>query len=160
VVFSSHDLRVSFGCSHAIAVSACREHNLVHHPEFRRDQHWLLSVVYHSVRAVEMSDVDLTELLLRARHTNQAFGVTGMLLVQDDQFLQALEGPEPVVRRLLASIKRDARHEKVTVLTDEVLFSRRFPDWAMAEGHIGEIESRPLAQYYEGLLLARGSSAN
>jgi hypothetical protein len=114
-------------------------------------------VVYRSVRSAGTAEVDLAALLEAARRANRASGVTGMLLTQDGRFLQALEGPEPVVRRLLASIARDPRHEQVTVLADEIVRARRFPDWAMAEGDIGGIEALPLADHYESLLIARGA---
>jgi hypothetical protein len=157
VVCTQHRLRVPFGAAHAVAVAACREHNVAHHPERFRVDPPLLSVVYRSVRAADAPEVDLPALLAAARRANRASGITGMLLTQDGRFLQALEGPEPVVRRLLASIARDPRHEQVTVLADEIVRARRFPDWAMAEGGIGGIEARPLAAYYEGLLIARGA---
>lgn len=159
VVCARHDLRISFGSSYAVALAACREHNALHHPEVRRRDPRLLSVVYRSVQAAEMTEADLAGLLLKARHANRAFGVTGMLLAQHGRFLQALEGPEPIVRSLLAAIARDPRHEQVEVLVDEIVDARRFPDWAMAAGHIGEIESLPIAECYEGMLIARGASA-
>jgi hypothetical protein len=159
VVCARHDVRVPFGSASAAALAACREHNALHHADERRDDRRLLSVIYRSVRTAGCGDVDLAELLLKARHANRAFGVTGMLLAQDGRFLQVLEGPETVVRNLLAAIARDPRHEQVEVLVDEVVQVRRFPDWAMAEGHIGEIEALPPAAYYEGLLMARGAAA-
>ena len=158
VICGEHGLRVPFGSAHAVAVAACREHNVAHHPDRLRVHGPLLSVIYRSVRAAGAPEVDLPALLVAARRANRAANITGMLLAQDGRFLQALEGPEPVVRRLLAAITRDPRHEQVTVLADEVVRARRFPDWAMAEGDVGGIEALPLAAYYEGLLMTRGAA--
>lgn len=160
VVCPDHDLRVSFGPAYPVALAACREHNSLHHPELRRSDRRLLSVIYHSVQAAGLSEADLAALRLKSRHANRAFGVTGMLLAHDGQFLQALEGPEPIVRSLLEAIARDPRHEQVTVLVEEFVQHRRFPDWAMAEGHIGELEALPLTCWYEAMLVARGALAS
>jgi hypothetical protein len=78
-----------------------------------------------------------------------------MLLVENGRFLQALERPDDEVRGLTAHIARDPRHEHVRVLIEEPTDARRFPDWAMAHGHVGDLEARPLAEYFEALLDAR-----
>ncbi|MGT2425583.1 BLUF domain-containing protein [Amnibacterium kyonggiense] len=156
VVCARHDLRIPFGSSYAVALAACREHNARHHVEPERSTPRLLSIVY---RSVQTGDLDLADLLRQARGANRSAGITGMLLAQDGRFLQALEGPEPAVRSLLASIRRDPRHREVTVLVEEVVVARRFPDWAMGTGDLGGIEALPLADYYEGMLIARGAAA-
>lgn len=155
VVCVEHDLRASFGRAHAVARAACIEHNTIHHVGERRAAVPLLSVIYASAASATCTESDLQDLLHRARTRNRAFGVTGMLLAEDGWFLQALEGPAPIVENLLQSIRRDPRHTRLHVLSQELRRERRFPDWAMAQGHIGDVESRPLAQYYEALLLVR-----
>ena len=46
----------------------------------------------------------LGEIFSAARSSNKALGVTGALLITDDEFVQTLEGPEPVVRKLYTKI--------------------------------------------------------
>ncbi len=158
VVCPEHGLRTSFGFAHEVARAARAEHNAIHHPDSLVRRPRLLAIVYES-RATHGLDADaLPALLAQARFRNRAYGVTGMLLTEDGWFLQALEGPEPIVDDLMRSIARDPRHEHVRVLARELRQQRRFPDWAMAQGHIGEVEALPLAQYYEGLLNARGAA--
>lgn len=159
VVCADHGLHQSFGSAHAVARAACIEHNAIHHPEARRRRSRLLSLIYESAAVPGFGERDLRDLLSDARIRNRAFGVTGMLLVEGGWFLQALEGPEAVVEGLMRSITRDRRHSHVRVLSREFRQDRRFPDWAMAEGHIGEVEALPLAEYYEGLLITRGRAA-
>ena len=160
VICQEHGLRRSFGRAHAVARAACIEHNAIHHTERRRGGTQLLSIIYGSTASAACTDAQLQDLLQRAREHNRAFGVTGMLLAEDGWFLQALEGPAPIVEGLMEAIRRDPRHGHVHVLDREVRQQRRFPDWAMAHGHIGEVEARPLAQYYEALLLTRAQSAS
>lgn len=159
VVCPEDGLRQSFGTAHAVAHAACVEHNAIHHPDARRSRSRLLSLIYESRAAPGFDAEALRALLLESRSHNSAFGVTGILLAEQDWFLQALEGPEAIVERLMHGIERDPRHVHVRVLSREYRQVRRFPDWAMAEGHIGEALALPLARYYEAMLAARGSIA-
>ncbi len=68
-----------------------------------------------------------------ARPTNKQIDVTGALLITDDEFVQTLEGPEPVVRKLYAKIYEDDRHENVSLLETGEVPERVFGRWAMAK---------------------------
>jgi Sensors of blue-light using FAD len=76
---------------------------------------------------------ELGQIFSVARSANKKVGVTGALLITDDQFVQALEGPEPVVRELYAKINKDKRHEHVEVLESGDVAGRVFGRWAMAK---------------------------
>ena len=58
----------------------------------------------------------LGEIFSVARSSNKKLGVTGALLITDDEFVQTLEGAEPVVRELYAKISKDKRHEHLELL--------------------------------------------
>ena len=64
---------------------------------------------------------------------NKKLGVTGALLINDDQFVQTLEGPEPAVRDLYAKISKDRRHEHVELLESGDVAGRVSGRWAMAK---------------------------
>ena len=115
----------------------------------------ILSVIYHSAATSGLSSLDVDEILAASRTRNRRNGVTGMLLLENGRFLQALEGPEEEVRALMARIEQDPRHEHVRILVEETQAGRRFPDWAMARGHVAELESMALDEYFEALLEAR-----
>jgi hypothetical protein len=68
-----------------------------------------------------------------ARSSNKKLGVTGALLISDDEFVQALEGPEPVVRNLYLKISKDKRHEHLELLESGDVSGRVFGRWAMAK---------------------------
>jgi len=68
-----------------------------------------------------------------ARSSNKKLGVTGALLITDDEFVQALEGLEPVVRELYTKINKDKRHEHVELLESGDVSGRVFGRWAMAK---------------------------
>ena len=75
---------------------------------------------------------ELGEIFSVARSSNKKLGVTGALLITDDEFVQTLEGPEPVVRELYTKIYRDKRHERLEVLESGDASGRVFGRWAMA----------------------------
>ena len=75
----------------------------------------------------------LGEIFSAARSANKKLGVTGALLITDDQFVQTLEGPEPAVRDLYAKIGKDRRHEHVELLESGDVPGRVFGKWAMAK---------------------------
>src|ERR1700759_1492285 len=58
----------------------------------------------------------LGEIFSVARSSNKKLGVTGALLIDEDQFVQTLEGPEAAVRDLYAKISKDRRHEYFELL--------------------------------------------
>ncbi|WP_058728481.1 BLUF domain-containing protein [Curtobacterium oceanosedimentum] len=91
----------------------------------------LLSLVYASRAVVGFGLDDLDELLEHARTANARVGVTGLLLFRDHRFLQLLEGPTAAVREKMAFIAEDPRHDQVTVLLEEHVPARQFPDWSM-----------------------------
>ena len=115
----------------------------------------VFTLVYHSTAVPGLSSFDLDEILSVSRARNPGRAVTGMLLAENGRFLQALEGAEDEVRALMTRIEQDPRHEHVRVLVAQVGEARRFPDWAMAHGHVGELEAKPLAEYFEALSQAR-----
>ena len=75
----------------------------------------------------------LGEIFSGARSANKKLGVTGALLISDEQFVQTLEGPEPTVRDLYAKIGKDRRHEHIELLESGDVPGRVFGKWAMAK---------------------------
>ena len=75
----------------------------------------------------------LGEIFSVARSSNKKLGVTGALLITDDEFVQTLEGAEPAVRELYAKISKDKRHEHLEVLDSGDVSERVFGRWAMAK---------------------------
>jgi hypothetical protein len=87
---------------------------------------------YQSTALLSVSKATMQNLLAKSRAYNLAHEVSGMLLYRNGQFVQVLEGEEPVLRALYEKIRRDPRHTDVAVLVDEPLAKRKFGSWAMA----------------------------
>lgn len=99
----------------------------------------MLRMVYVSSAVRKMDEPDLVELLRKVTTKNASLEITGLLLYHDGNFIQVLEGPEPAVRQVFATIGRDPRHRQVTVLLEEVSRERLFPEWSMGLRHLGRL---------------------
>lgn len=107
----------------------------------------IYSTVYVSTAAVQFSDRDVADLLATSRMNNSALDFTGMLLVKDGQFKQALEGPEPAVRALMAKISADARHTDLWTLSEEQRQIRQFPERTMGYQGLTDESIRAIPGY-------------
>ena len=92
-------------------------------------------LIYRSRSRIGAADRkhQLGEIFSVARSSNKKLDVTGALLITDDEFVQTLEGPEPVVRELYTKINKDKRHEHVELLGSGDVSGRVFGRWAMAK---------------------------
>lgn len=97
----------------------------------------LLRVTYASRAADWLSRDDLRDIAASAQRRNAALGLTGLLLYFDNDFLQILEGAEPVVEQLYEVIEADPRNKWVTRLASERVLRRAFADWSMGCFEIG-----------------------
>ena len=102
----------------------------------------LTSLVYMSVAVDDLTDGQLVAMLREARLTNDALGVSGLLLAKGGRFMQVLEGPAWSVEDRFAAISRDPRHRDVKSLSRESIETRRFDGWAMAFGNPSDDEVR------------------
>lgn len=83
------------------------------------------------------------DILKSSRKNNRALGVTGLLLYQDQTFLQILEGELTQLESLFETIKRDERHycEQHPIMGQ--LDRRYFANWSMGFNEVGHMQSIP-----------------
>jgi hypothetical protein len=104
---------------------------LVSAPSFPAEVRVISYIVYSSSASQAFTKPDLQALLQEIRERNTEFGVTGMLLYKDGNFMQALEGEQEVLSRLVSVIEHDSRHRGFLVLLRGTSQQRLFPDWSM-----------------------------
>jgi hypothetical protein len=107
----------------------------------------IYSTVYVSTATVRFSEDDVADLLATSRMNNSALDITGLLLVKDGQFMQALEGPEAAVRALMAKISADDRHTDFWTLAEEQRQIRQFPQWTMGYQGLTDESIRAIPGY-------------
>ena len=77
---------------------------------------------------------DVAELDVMCRHfarRNSETGITGVLMVIGDHFVQVLEGARDPVLDLVERILVDGRHREFRTLHRGLVHERRFPNWSM-----------------------------
>lgn len=97
----------------------------------------LFHLVYLSSAKPGFGRAQMRVLLERGRVKNEALGITGLLLHHEGKLLQVLEGRERAVRALFDTIEADSRHTGATVLLEEEIPARQYPQWPMAFRDLG-----------------------
>ena len=90
-----------------------------------------------------LSNETLLELCKTSAAKNVRLGITGLLLLSGEAFLQVLEGPPDAINELYLRIARDERHGRLRLLRYERISKRAFEDWAM---HVVDLDDLPLDQ--------------
>ncbi|WP_428679530.1 BLUF domain-containing protein [Sphingopyxis sp.] len=91
----------------------------------------MLSVIYVSVADPLVRDADIAAILTSARRNNARDELTGALIYNGFNFMQALEGPDEKVEACLAIIRADARHSGMVELRRRTIETRTFAEWSM-----------------------------
>ena len=109
----------------------------------------LISKAYLS-RAVEPFETAALEALLTScKHTNGQEQVTGALLYHGGYFMQLIEGFDEAVERTYARVVSDSRHEIISVLFEDHISARFFPDWSMGFGTSEGADAASIEAIYE-----------
>jgi hypothetical protein len=107
----------------------------------------LYHLIYLSSATQEFDEASLDDLLDVARRNNASLGVSGMLLYNDGNFIQYVEGEEADVRALFARIAVDPRHSGVLTVSEGPVDHRVFADWSMGFRTLTPIEREALGRF-------------
>ncbi len=89
-------------------------------------------VIYCSHAAVSMENpLNLAELLGASARNNRRDEITGVLAFAGGVFIQAIEGPQHAVDKLMSRLRADTRHRGLEVLGEDMASERAFPVWVM-----------------------------
>jgi len=89
-------------------------------------------LIYLSQMRGSLSKEEIEKFVALASRKNEEKGITGVLLVLGDHFVQFLEGREKDISELMEVIKMDPRHEGVSVLLTQDIKQRTFTNWGMS----------------------------
>ena len=89
-------------------------------------------LIYKSVATEKVvSNQTLPDLESQAARSNADKGITGLLLLSGNVFLQVLEGTAADLTELFGRIMQDERHHQQELITFEVTAERLFDNWSM-----------------------------
>jgi len=109
----------------------------------------LVRCLYASRAAAGTGPAMLDDILAQSRRNNPKQGITGMLCVSNDVFIQLLEGGRDEVCELYNAIIRDGRHEHVRLLTYEEISQREFGNWTMGQVNLSKVNPSLLLKYFK-----------
>lgn len=97
---------------------------------------FLTRLIYHSCASFEAETRTVSEelgrILSAGLRNNPPKGLTGVLAVDGDRFIQVLEGPRHAVSATFRRIAADERHHDVELVLCAEVDQRCFPDWSVA----------------------------
>jgi hypothetical protein len=88
-------------------------------------------IAYTSVATDRMKAEDLVRIVQESVHRNAERGITGFLLFRGGKFVQLIEGPRKSLTDLIDTLCADPRHTDLTIIHDEAIAERQFPNWRM-----------------------------
>ena len=91
----------------------------------------LIQLIYVSTARAGLGETDLADIVGASQRNNLRDGLTGLLVFNGLNFMQALEGPEDALTRTFRAICSDPRHEGVVAIATKRIVEREFPDWSM-----------------------------
>ncbi|MCF7983321.1 MAG: BLUF domain-containing protein [Thiohalocapsa sp.] len=101
-------------------------------------------LIYRSLCSdASMPNDELGELVRQSAENNRALGITGLLLLSGNDFLQVLEGPSDAVNTLFNRIIRDPRHHDVSLIAFEQIGPVYFDEWDMHLVDLFDLPKQP-----------------
>jgi len=109
----------------------------------------LVRCLYASRPSPDIGETAFDRILAQSRKNNPALGVTGLLCISENLFIQVLEGGRDEVCDLFNAIVRDERHRQVRLLSYEEISERRFGSWSMGHVSIAKLNPSLLLKYFK-----------
>ncbi len=113
----------------------------------------LVRCLYASRPSAALRGPELDLILQQSRKNNPALGITGLLCVSDNLFVQVIEGGRDEVCELYNAIVRDERHQNVRLLSYEEIAQRQFGNWTMGQVSIKKLNPSLVLKYFRRLEL-------
>ncbi|MFO1090970.1 MAG: BLUF domain-containing protein [Hyphomicrobiales bacterium] len=107
----------------------------------------LVRCLYASRASGPVTAAVMDRILEQSRRNNVKFGVTGLLCVSEDIYIQVLEGGRDEVGDLFSRIIRDDRHTHVRLLAFQEIPERHFGSWTMGQVNASKINPSLLLKY-------------
>lgn len=109
----------------------------------------LVRCLYASRATGPVSAAVMDRILEQSRRNNVKLGITGLLCVSDNVYIQVLEGGRDEVCDLYNRIILDDRHTHVRLLNFGEISERHFGSWTMGQVNASKINPSLLLKYSE-----------
>lgn len=110
------------------------------------------SLIYVSKAAKNVDYDEILNILTHSWKYNHNSYISGMLIHDNNHFMQIIQGPIATIDKLYARISKDQRHSKVQLIGEELLHTRNCTGWG-----IGFYDQQEVADiFYEALDVGHG----
>lgn len=92
----------------------------------------LIHLIYVSSSKELIEEDELLKLLKSFRANNKIHNITGVLLYNDGNIMQLMEGSERDILQLFENIQSDRRHTGIIQMVREEISCRDFTKWSMS----------------------------
>ncbi len=107
----------------------------------------LIQLIYLSSSEHLLMDDELHHLLKLAREKNVQHQITGLLLYNEGNFIQVIEGEREEVTQLYRNICGDPMHKGLIKLIEQDIEQRDFPHWAMSFRDLSALGEKGFSNY-------------
>jgi len=87
------------------------------------------AITYVSTASQKLSPTEIDELLAISKEKNNQKAITGILLYQDGNFLQVIEGEKKEILALFEVINKDRRHTNIIKIFGKDIHGRAFDEY-------------------------------
>jgi hypothetical protein len=91
----------------------------------------ILRLTYVSRYNTDNANIEVARILEQAQRNNERNGITGVLVINENYFLQSIEGARPVINGLLRELIKDDRHFSLQIVECREIEQRRWNKWSM-----------------------------
>ncbi|WP_114700863.1 BLUF domain-containing protein [Psychrobacter proteolyticus] len=99
--------------------------------DMHQGEHIILRLTYVSRYNTENANVEVARILEQAQRNNERKGITGALVINENYFIQVIEGARPVINDLLSKLINDKRHFNLDIIECREVDERRWNTWSM-----------------------------
>ncbi|RYY03259.1 MAG: BLUF domain-containing protein [Gammaproteobacteria bacterium] len=100
----------------------------------------MICMVYISSAILGLNDRQIANIVRTSQINNEQLGITGILLYNNGNFMQLIEGEEEKVEALYEKVRGDRRHTGVTLLLKEPITHKNFDNWVMGYRNIDNLK--------------------
>lgn len=91
----------------------------------------LHTLVFMSNAIRPLTEIELSHLSIVSACNNHRWGITGLLIYCDGNFIEAIEGQKAAIDQTFGRIARDPRHSRLEVLLSAPIEERNFSTTSM-----------------------------
>lgn len=91
----------------------------------------LYCILYISTMKIDYSKENIEEMLKLFKENNKNNNISGLMLYNERNVIQYIEGNNEELYRLYNNIENDRRHYNIIKIIDEKIIKRNFLNWGM-----------------------------